>query len=128
MTQAVTMGAVLKCTFGSAPSSMDVTSKNRVMQINPVANIMDVIPLKNILSFGMCSSATNPVVAAATTAALGVLTPMPCVPATAAPWVPGSPTILVGNMPILSDTSTLMCTWAGCISVTTPGQIPVYVK
>ncbi|MEJ1385587.1 MAG: DUF4280 domain-containing protein [Candidatus Sedimenticola sp. (ex Thyasira tokunagai)] len=81
----------------------------------------------DISVFGMCSSETNPAVAAATTAALGVLTPMPCVPATSTPWVADYPTILVGNKPILSDTSTLMCTCAGRISVTTPGQIPVHV-
>ena len=37
--------------------------------------------------------------AAATAAALGVLTPMPCIPVTAAPWMPGVPQVLIGNMP-----------------------------
>jgi hypothetical protein len=30
--------------------------------------------------------------------------------------------VLVGNMPALNDTSKLMCTWAGVISITVPGQ------
>ena len=60
---------------------------------------MDNKPFVNILPFGMCMSLANPMVAAATAAALGALTPMPCIPVTPAPWVPGSPTVLVGGMP-----------------------------
>jgi hypothetical protein len=85
-------------------------------------NIMDHVPITNIPPFGMCQSLANPQVAAATAAALGVLTPMPCVPNTTAPWAPGSPTVLVANQPALNDTSQLMCTWAGVITVSSPGQ------
>ena len=59
----------------------------------PFSNIMDNVTMLNILPFGMCTSPSNPTVAAATAAALGVLTPMPCVPVIPAPWAPGSPTI-----------------------------------
>src|SRR5688572_9916645 len=123
MAQHVCMGAMLQCTFGMAPSSLVVLPDNKLLTSNvPAANIMDHIPLKNIMPFGMCQSLANPTVAAATSAALGVLTPMPCIPATSAPWVPGAPTVLVGNMPALNNTSKLMCNWAGVISVNSPGQ------
>jgi hypothetical protein len=122
------MGAMMKCSFGAAPSSLVVLPKNQVMtQMVPDANIMDHIPLVNILPFGMCSSLANPTVAAATTAALGVLTPMPCVPNTPAPWVPGAPTVILGNFPTLDDTSKLACVWAGVIEFTTPGETTVDV-
>jgi hypothetical protein len=75
----------------------------------------------------MCSAPTNPVVITATAAALGVLTPMPCVPATGAPWAPGSPTVLIGNAPALDSTSKLMCNWAGVIQITSPGQATVQI-
>lgn len=119
----VCMGAMLMCSFGAAPSSLVVLPTNRTMtSYVPAANIMDHVPMVNILPFGMCSSIANPTVAAATTAALGVLSPMPCVPVTPAPWIPGSPTVMVGNMPALNNNCKLMCTWAGVIQVTVPGQ------
>ena len=119
----VCMGAALQCTFGVAPSSLVVLPVNKVMtSYVPAANIMDNKPMVNILPFGMCQSPSNPVVAAATAAALGVLTPMPCIPATTAPWAPGAATVLLANMPALDDTSTLMCMWGGVIKVNSAGQ------
>ncbi len=119
----VCMGAALQCTFGVAPSSLVVLPLNKVMtSYVPAANIMDHIPMVNIMPFGMCQSPSNPMVAAATAAALGVLTPMPCIPLTTTPWAPGAATVLLANMPALDDTSKLMCTWGGVISVNFAGQ------
>src|SRR5690348_16843547 len=106
MPQQVSMGATLQCSFGAAPSALVVLPVNRVMgEGPPAANIMDHVPLVNIMPFGMCSSPGNPTVAAATAAAMGVLTPMPCVPATMSPWVTGAPTVLLGNQPSLDNVS-----------------------
>lgn len=114
------------CSFGTAPSSLVVLPANRVMSSNmPDANIMDHVPMLNIMPFAMCTSLANPQVAAATAAALGVLTPMPCIPVTATPWTPGSPTVLIGGMPALNNASTCMCTWGGVITVSSPGQTTV---
>src|SRR5215472_3195088 len=104
----VCMGAMLQCSFGLAPSSLVVLPANKLLTGTPAANIMDNKPMVNIMPFGMCQSLANPTVAAATAAALGVLTPMPCIPVTTAPWVVGAPTVLVGNMPTLDNTSQLM--------------------
>jgi hypothetical protein len=107
-----------------APSTLTVLPTNRVMTSDmPAATIMDSAPMVNIATFEMCMSPANPVVAAATAAAMGVLTPMPCIPATAAPWAPGSPTVLVGGMPALNISSQAMCTWGGVITITSPGQV-----
>ena len=120
----VVNGATLMCTFGMAPSSLVVLPVNRTLSSSqPAATIMDHIPMANIMPFGMCMSPANPQVAAATAAALGVLTPMPCIPATAAPWMPGTPTVLLGNMPCLNNTCTCMCMWGGVVSITVPGQV-----
>lgn len=121
----VCMGAMMCCSFGMAPSSLVVLPANKVMGVTPAANIMDNKPIVNIPPFGMCSSMANPTVAAATAAALGVLTPMPCVPATAAPWVPGVPTVMIGTMPALDSNSKLMCNWGGVIQIVSPGQFVI---
>lgn len=124
----VCMGATLMCSFGMAPSSLTVLPTNMTFAGGPVAaTIMDNVPCLNIMPFGMCQSPSNPTVAAATAAALGVLTPMPCVPMTAAPWTPGSPTVMIGSMPALNNSSKLMCSWGGIIQVTVPGQTTVLV-
>jgi hypothetical protein len=122
MAQQVCMGAMLKCSFGTAPSTLSVLPTNAVQTQTPAANIMDYAPMVNIMPFGMCNSLANPTVAAATAAAMGALTPMPCVPATAAPWVVGATTFLINSMPALNNTSTLMCTWGGVIQISNAGQ------
>ena len=95
----VCMGAMLQCSFGMAPSQFIVPDPTRPMVDNkPRANIMDNVPMKNIMPFGMCQSMANPTVASATAAACGVLTPMPCVPVISAPWMPGGKE-RVGNRP-----------------------------
>jgi len=112
-----------QCTMGMAPSSLTVLPTNKSTGSSmPKANIMDNIPMVNIMPFGMCQSPSNPTVASATAAAMGVLTPMPCIPATTAPWTPGASKTMVANMPALTDSSTCMCMWAGTISITNPGQ------
>jgi hypothetical protein len=124
----VCMGAMMQCTFGVAPSSLVVLPTNRVMtNMVPDANIMDHIPMVNIMPFGMCMSIANPTVAAATAAALGVLTPMPCIPATPAPWIAGAPTVLLGNFPSLDNVSQLMCMWAGVITFVDAGEATVQI-
>ncbi len=114
MPRAVIMGALLKCTCGDAPTSLTVTSQATV-QIGGAlaATIMDYAPIVNIAPFGTCKTLTA--------AASGV--PTPCVPATVAPWVPGSTSIVrIGNFPGLLDTDKLACTVGGMIAVSSAGQ------
>ena len=119
----VVNGAILTCPFGVAPSTFVVTPENRVLSGNqPAANIMDFVPMKNIMPFGMCTTPSNPTVASATAAASGVLTPMPCIPVTT-PWKPGAPTVLLGGIPALDNTCTSQCAWGGVITVSVPGQV-----
>ena len=93
----VCAGASITCSFGAAPSVLNVLPGARVMSSQALASIMDNISVMNIMPFGMCSSLANPNVASATAAALGVLTPMPCMPMIAGPWMPGSPKLLIGG-------------------------------
>ena len=124
----VSSGAMMMCTFGAAPSTLTVLPVGKVMVGGPPgANIMDNKPMVNVAPFGVCMSIANPTVASATAAALGVLTPMPCIPNTAAPWVVGAPTVMLANMPALNNSSSLMCNWGGVIKVTVPGQFTTMI-
>ena len=93
----------------------------------PAATIMDFAPIVNIPPFAMCTSLANPAVAAATTAALGVLTPMPCVPVPLGPWKPGAFKTKIGVFPALTSTSICNCAWGGTIKINSPGQFKVDV-
>ena len=124
----VCAGASISCSFGMAPSVLNVLPTARVMSSMPLACIMDQVPMVNIMPFGMCQSMANPTVAAATAAAMGALTPMPCIPVTTAPWTPGSPTVLVGGKPALNNSCKLMCAYGGVIQITNPGTTNIQVK
>jgi hypothetical protein len=115
------------CSFGLEPSILNVTSNELVLTSMPAATIMDFEPIANIPPFGMCTSLANPEVASATAAALGVLTPMPCVPVTIAPWAPGSPMVIVGEFPALTNECMLLCAYGGEIEIVSPGQECVIV-
>ncbi|MGV2904816.1 DUF4280 domain-containing protein [Achromobacter sp. AGC25] len=123
----VTTGAVLMCSFGATPSALNVIPAGVLVGGPPAATIMDHAPFANVAPFGVCSCLGNPTVAAATAAALGALTPMPCVPATSAPWVPGSPTVVIAGKPALQNASMLMCAWGGVIRVAAPAQVTTLI-
>lgn len=117
----VHMGAMLQCSFGMAPSNLIVLPLARTLaQSLPAADVTCSAPILNIPPFGMCQTLSNPMVAAATAAALGVLTPMPCIPVTT-PWSPGAPTTLIGGKPALTMGSTCQCAWGGVIQIVNPG-------
>ena len=116
--------AVCTCSFGAAPATLMVSSQQTVKMCGmTAATIMD----NKFPTFGMCSNPANPTVASATAAALGVLTPMPCVPLTIAPWAPGSPTVLVCGKPVANNSCKLICGYGGVIQPTMTPAMTVKV-
>lgn len=119
-------GTMLSCSFGMAPSvfaAQGQPSLPLVLGSMPSATMTE-ITASNIPPFGMCQSMANPQVAAATAAALGVLTPMPCVPMVVAPWAPPS-SIMSGNgIPMATVQSKCVCAYGGTIAVQSPVQGP----
>jgi uncharacterized Zn-binding protein involved in type VI secretion len=117
--------AQLMCSFGAAPSALQVVPKGPPVQAGGqmAATIQDFAPNVNIMPFGMCNTPSNPQVAAATSAAMGVLTPQPCIPVTTAPWTPGSPTVMINGAPALTNSCQCMCAWGGVITISMPGQM-----
>jgi len=118
----VNAGSVLTCTMGTAPAALTVVVPTITVQGSPAANVMDCAPITNIPTFTTCNAPLNPTVAAATAAALGVLTPMPCIPVTT-PWIPGALLVQVRLFPALDATSKCMCAYGGQISITTSDVI-----
>jgi hypothetical protein len=115
-------GAQTMCSFGLAPSTLMVTPEKRVLvEGRPVANITDNKPFVNVLPFGLCTSLMNPITAAQTAAALGVLTPGTCTPVMVTPWIPGAPTALSGPAPTAHQACTCMCAYGGVVTVVNPG-------
>ena len=109
-------GAVVSCSFGSTPSILAASPASPANGTSAgAATIMDFAPFANIRPFGLCSSLANPAVFSSGS-------PQLCVPATASPWVPGSPAVTIGGLPALDSACTCNCLWAGVVSVITPGQ------
>lgn len=116
--------AALQCSFGMAPSTLNVIPISKVViEGRPAATITDILPGANIPPFGMCMSLANPTVAAATAAALGVLTPMPCVPTVVAPWSPPAAKTIIGGIPALTMGAMCTCAFGGVIQIVNPGAV-----
>jgi hypothetical protein len=110
--------------MGTAPSAMMVLPTTMVnVEVRPVALVTDNIPFLNVLPFGMCQSPANPMVMAATAAALGVLTPMPCLPMPVGPWNSPVSKTTVGGVKVLGSGGTCMCAYAGEISISMAGSM-----
>lgn len=117
MANYVKSGTRIKCSFGTTPGTLQVIPSGTNVDGAPMATIMDNKPMVNIMPCGMCRSLANPTVASATSAAMGVLTPMPCIPNTTAPWIKGKMDLLVKGKPALMDNDKLMCMWGGVIQI-----------
>ncbi len=71
----VVTGAMMMCSFGVAPAPFNATPTGVMASGLPAGTIMDMVPLENIPTFGMCTTPSNPEVASATAAALGCSLP-----------------------------------------------------
>lgn len=114
--------ALAKCSFGAAPSPLTfLPASMMITNMGPIGSCIDFVPFLNVKPFGVCMTLANPMTAALTAAAWGVLTPAPCIPVPVGPWIPTAPVIgMVG--PILTDASCLMCAYGGCIKINMPAE------
>jgi len=123
----VCVGAMTKCPFGLAPSTLTVLPSTILHTMGPMGHCSNCVPFMNIAPFGLCTSLLNPVTAAQTAAALGVLTPGTCIPTPVGPWIPTKPTVLGPMGPMLTNGSSLMCAFGGCIKIIMPVQFNVSI-
>jgi len=127
MAKYVCNGAMLKCSKAMPPATatLIVIPPTVNSDKKQMANMMDFTPVTNVPTFGLCNSKINPAVVAATSAALGVHTPAPCIPALTTPWTGCKMNVLVRKAPAVLKSSKLMCTYLGQISVLFEGQASV---
>lgn len=128
MGSVVVSGANIKCTMGQGAGTLNVTSQLICKAGKKhIATVQDTIPMANVGTCGMCISMANPIVASATAAALGVLTPQPCIPSPVGMWMPVGK-IKISGIPSVSADATLICSYAGTISIVSTGQVIVLEK
>ncbi len=128
MGQVVVTGGTCMCSFGTAPGTIIATAQAGVkIEGKPVAILQDV-GQTNITPFAMCTSLANPQVAAATAAALGVLTPQPCMLSAAGTWVSANPAKKFCGQPCVTTDCQLICAnGMGTIKIVFPGQLKVSI-
>ena len=118
MPKLVVDGATMKCGEGTSTASLAVLpTENTGAADKPAATVNDYKPMLNIKPFGMCKTQSNPQVAAATSAAQGVLTPQPCIPVVTSAWSPGATGTRINGVKALTKDSTCKCQWTGTIEV-----------
>lgn len=100
----------IRCMMGTTPGTFNLPVDHGVYSgpdKQPIANVMDFIPMVNIPQFGQCMLRPIP---------MGGF--LPCgAPITVAPWMPGDPKYLVGGMPALTYNSKLICCQGGVICI-----------
>lgn len=127
MKPVVVQGTLLKCSFGSMPAPIMVLPDKKVNAVLPAAVKSDHVPLVNILPFGMCSNPANPMVIAATAAALGVPTSAPCIPCTLQEWGGVCGTVKICGREAIHTDSKLCCLYGGEIRIAAPVQPTVLI-
>lgn len=110
--------------MGTAPTLLVVNRRHANAENMELAHRDDYQPGLNIPGFGMCMSMANPMVATATAAAQGVLTPQPCLPVTM-PWENTSQFMHTsdGEIPVLTSSSMCRCGYNGTIFIDNPNCI-----
>ena len=118
MQKLVTNGDLCICGNGSNPCPLIIVDTLRKMKSDgkSVAIATDT-NVANISTFGMCNNINNPMVAAATAAAQGVLTSAPCIPVVIGTWDNTVNKILINGIAVVGENSTLNCTYGGCIKL-----------
>lgn len=120
----VCSGAMMRCTMGTSTANLTVLPIRTVFLTGqPMANISDHKSMVNLAPFGLCRSLGFPATASATAAAMGTLTPMPCMHNTPMPWMGGKMDYLVKGQPALLKSCKCQCMWGGTISLVTDGQV-----
>ena len=87
------------------------------------ATVQDFAPNVNIMPFGMCTTPSNPQVAAATSAAIGGADPATVHSGDDLAVDPRVATVQINGAPALTNSCMCQCAWGGVITISNPGQM-----
>lgn len=122
------IGAIAQCPFGIAPAPLTFLPTSMIIgPAGPMGSIADCVPFLNIIPFGVCTSLMNPMTAALTAAAFGILTPGPCIPTPIGTWLPMKPNVISNMGPMLNNDTMLTCAYGGLIKIVVPAQFTVMI-
>ncbi|MEE4562799.1 DUF4280 domain-containing protein [Paenibacillus polymyxa] len=129
----VVRGTPIQCSCGSAKDVLNLPFSHHVyVGEAPAMRVTDCVVGKNIISFGSCSSSSNPdakeeieeqkwVVFSETKvidkAATGMLACTPVIPPGQSRWIQPQDHVLINNEPALLDCATLVCSNGGTITI-----------
>lgn len=120
--------SLIQCPFGTEPTPLNVLPDRTILAEGMLmGNITDAITIVNIPTFGECTTLSNPETEAATDAASGVLTPMPCIPVITDVWESEALTVIATEGSALDQTSIILCDYGGVIFVDEPGNATIMV-
>jgi hypothetical protein len=108
--------AMCKCVFSTAAAPLVALPVTQAMaQTGFMASILNNKPFVNIPPMGLCASPDHPVMKAAKR-------PGPCLPVMTTPWLPGAPTVMTTQGPLLNNLSKAICQYKGVVNIVTPGS------
>lgn len=120
----VTEGALMCCSFGTAPRPLVVTSNQGIMIDGRLAaTVDDCAPFANLPPFAGCLSPANPLFGSFGAAAAGGPPAVPpCTPIATGPWSPPSLISTIHGTPALQFSAVWTCGYAGVVQFVDSGQ------
>ena len=106
----ISAGNLCKCSFGTIPIPVVSTNANVQVENSPVLTIIDT---KSLVSFGLCSTPSNPAVKLVA----GIPVPAPCNAKIVTSWLNTKMSVLAGGRPVCTDKSICICKWGGVIKI-----------
>ncbi len=107
----IAAGNLCRCSFGTIPIPLVSTNINVQIESAPVLTNTDT---NGLVSFGMCSTLSNPAVKIVA----GVLVPAPCVANIVTQWLNTKVNVFACGKPVCTDKSMCQCMWGGVITIT----------
>lgn len=122
MPNPVVVGGTATCSMGAGIFNLSAVG-NIMFENKPILTEKDCVFGANVIPSGvMCSSASNPTVAAANGA------PQPCSAMFTGQWMPCTFLCKVKNMGVVDSSCSLMCSYGGKISIANAGVVKSSVK